>query len=437
MTRSSNFFTVNHFLLTILILLTAKSFAEIEPYYSEVQKKSISREDAEFTYEKLASLIKEKKLNSVEKTLAHLPASMRKNFLLIRESLSLQKSNDLYPRAILFKDDATLSCSFGGHKSLIGFDSLECYQFLKDSDRFEFREIVFPSPENQLNEVQFSLPNRQAVGPVSCTSCHSQDPHPIWEPYSTWKGAYGSFDDSFYLKNESVYSDASTQENNEKIVKERSAFETFKSEYKNSPRYSQLLFGKEKLSPFSNKNKDENFATRPNLRFTNSIGDLMVKRNIRKMKQLDVVAQADFMKASLFCKSPHLSSQEMQPEYEQTGLEKFFSLRDWLPAFRSPETNCTVCNYTAQSETLVSRYIFMTGTVDINTFIAANLIKEYVENGKLPQDYLKIVIVQNGLQQLIKEWPGLRTSPYANFEDFFKNDDLLRLKLCDDLSNWK
>ena len=157
----------------------------------------LSRTSSSFKYEDLVSLIKSKKLSSVESVLPYFPESFRKNFLLIRDSLSLQKSDDLHPRAILFGQDATLTCSFGGHDSLAGFNTIECFQFRENTAKFEFHEIVFPNQENGLKDAAFSLPNRQAIGAISCSGCHSQDPRPNWEPYSRWKGAYGSFDDSF------------------------------------------------------------------------------------------------------------------------------------------------------------------------------------------------------------------------------------------------
>src|ERR1700692_2757687 len=115
----------------------------------------------QFTYEDLITVIQEKKLNSIEAVLSHLPREMLSNFTLMQDSLSLQKADPLHPRAILFGTDAKLVCSFGGNPQLAGYDSLECYQYRDSSRSFDFREIVFPSAANGLQSPAFSAPTRQ------------------------------------------------------------------------------------------------------------------------------------------------------------------------------------------------------------------------------------------------------------------------------------
>lgn len=416
------------------------ALADQNDAYAGLNKAS-SLKTSPFNYEDLISLIKSKKLVSVESVLPYFPENMRKNFLLIRDSLSLQKSDDLHPRAILFGQDATLTCSFGGHESLDGFNTIECFQFREKTAKFEFHEIVFPTKKNGLNETAISLPNRQAIGAISCTACHTQDPRPNWEPYSRWKGAYGSSDDSFNLGivDERSKSDPELQA---AIINEREAFKRFKATYKSSSRYSQLIFPEGELSPFSDEHKSLNYDLRPNVKFTHAISELMVKRNLRKMTELPFNQQIDFVKATLKCNTLKLTAfDDLYPSLETADVlrQSPFSVFEWTPAFRSLDPKCKDCEDNGGDPdknrvSSVSNYNYETGASDLNLMVATKLVNNFVEKGLLSQKSLEVNIVKrgNGLSPKI-----LTSGTPKDFEEFEKIVNQQRLDLCLELESKK
>jgi hypothetical protein len=435
--------------VSFFVSLTSFANTELTNQYdaNSNSNRTSSSKTTSFNYEDLVSLIKSKNLSSVESVLPYFPENMRKNFLLIRDSLSLQKSDDLHPRAILFGQDATLTCSFGGHESLDGFNSIECFQFRESTAKFEFHEIVFPTRENGLNDAAFSLPNRQAIGAISCAGCHTQDPRPNWEPYSRWKGAYGSFDDSFNL---GIEDDRSRRLNpaakdinlQNAISKEKKAFKGFKATYKNSQRYSQLIFPEGGFSPFSAEHKSSNYEFRPNLRFTEAISNLMVKRNLRKLAELPFNIQIDFVKATLKCKTVKLTAfDDLYPSLETADIlrQSPFSISEWTPAFRTLNPNCEKCENNGGDPnknrvSSIQNYIYETGAADLNLMVASKLVNKFVELGLMGRESLEANIVKrgNGLPQ-----KTLTSGTTKDFEEFDKKINQERLDLCSALESKK
>ena len=147
---------------------------------------------SDLSWESLKAMIEYDGLTTVEDTLAAVkqkhPEFFEK-YILMYHSRSLQGSSFENPRAILFDSSAQFVFSFNGNKRQRGFDRLEIMQFRKDTNRFEFREVIFSSK----GEVTFSEPN-----PAKCMVCHQDahrsniDPRPNWEPYNIWPGSYGS-----------------------------------------------------------------------------------------------------------------------------------------------------------------------------------------------------------------------------------------------------
>jgi hypothetical protein len=172
---------------------------------------------SEPTFETLQSLMERDDLKTVESLLAALPGDYRSHFSLMFASRSLQQASFTDPRVVLFGTDAKLLITFNGNPSQRGYETLETAQFNESTNRFEFREIVFPERADS-GSVQIS-----AVNPERCLQCHGEPARPIWDSPPLWPGAYGER----YGSNLSAL--------------ERAGLIRFLNEQPSHPRYRQLL----------------------------------------------------------------------------------------------------------------------------------------------------------------------------------------------------
>ena len=122
-------------------------------------------------------------VDSVERALALLPQELRKNYVLVFSSRSLQEATPAEPRAILFGTDAQFVVTFNGGAARRGADALETMQFDARTNTFHFREISFPAAG--------AAPHVSADNPARCTACHGVPARPIWDTPPYWPGAYG------------------------------------------------------------------------------------------------------------------------------------------------------------------------------------------------------------------------------------------------------
>lgn len=231
-----------------------------------------------FDYEDLASLIKSKRLASIEEVLAQLPKAYLQNFTLAYDSKSLHGSSYDFPRAVLFGTDAKLILAFNGDPTHSGYLHLEVMQFRDQTSEFEMRSITFE------NGVRFSTKN-----PPLCLTCHGHNPRPIWSSYEYtdieqlqhWPGFYGSTHDAPDL--DSVEEDAYTR---------------FRKLAKKHPRYRflQLSHTESEWYPFGSGPHQHRF--RPN----NRLGNLLARLNARRLA-------VDLMTGDFFRKYPNISLQ--------------------------------------------------------------------------------------------------------------------------------
>lgn len=169
------------------------------------------------------------------------------------QSFSLHGSSMENPRAIVFGDSGNLVISFNGERSQKAYSNLEIMTFDK-SKGFEFREITFlkephaePSPGLEDNEIEtrtatavISKPN-----PKVCSQCHGENARPIFQPYSTWPGFYGSDDDNLYrfLGKEPYYEISGSMKRAmhfDDVDHELEGFKRYLAGKKANARYSQL-----------------------------------------------------------------------------------------------------------------------------------------------------------------------------------------------------
>jgi len=164
-----------------------------------------------FSFDDWIPMLQAKAPQSVADALPMLPPDLRRNAALMRDSLSIQSATPENPRAILSNSDGSFVLTFNGDHNPMGGDEIEITQYHRDTHRFEFAVVEFH--ENQAPDIQRNL--------LRCSGCHgsSEDPHPVWDPYSFWSGTYG--------------------ENGEKL--EREPFLNFLSIAKTDPRYRSLV----------------------------------------------------------------------------------------------------------------------------------------------------------------------------------------------------
>ncbi|HEY6925478.1 MAG TPA: hypothetical protein VI653_18515, partial [Steroidobacteraceae bacterium] len=122
----------------------------------------------------------------MDQVLATLPPTFRYRYTLVFSSRSLQEASYEAPRVILFGRDASTIITFNGDDGQRGFNALEVMSFDEGSERFEFREIAFPTSGDGTGAVTFSEPN-----PLRCQSCHGATARPVWDSWPLWPGVYG------------------------------------------------------------------------------------------------------------------------------------------------------------------------------------------------------------------------------------------------------
>ena len=148
---------------------------------------------AGFDSQRLAQLIAEQRVTTIERALELLPFSLRSRYALVFKSRSLQEASFAEPRVILFGDDARFIVTFNGHPDQHGFNALEVMEYDDHGNRFLFREFLFPGPSSQTSEG--SSPDLSVVvsepNPAKCVACHGSPARPIWDTHPTWPGAYG------------------------------------------------------------------------------------------------------------------------------------------------------------------------------------------------------------------------------------------------------
>jgi hypothetical protein len=177
----------------------------------------------------LQKLIEDNSVKSIEQLLPLLPEALRKSFTLMRKTRSLQDSDALNPRAILFAPDSRFIIAFNGAAYQRRFQQLEVLDYTASDGSARFYEIDFSKHSPEVSE-----PN-----PAVCMKCHSSYPRPggeakpIWTNYSRWFGSYGEVDDKIQPR-------------------EKDDFREFLSSAEIHPRYKWLIRDTEKseYAPF-------------------------------------------------------------------------------------------------------------------------------------------------------------------------------------------
>ncbi len=152
---------------------------------------SFAAEDtAKYNWQWLNQLIDEKNITTIEELLPELPEALRRDYVLMYKSRSIQHSDYQAPRAILNWDHGRKVISFNEGPNYKGGNSIEMIQFNEIQRRFEFHRLDFESGK----------PPKRDQNLQRCHGCHRADPRPNWEHYFDWPGAYGAHDDQYDVK---------------------------------------------------------------------------------------------------------------------------------------------------------------------------------------------------------------------------------------------
>ena len=190
---------------------------------------------------------------TVEGFLAALPASMKENYVLMHESRSLQRATPLLPRQIMFGSDARFLLAVSGIPEDPRYNELEFAEFEPATGRYHFGVISFPA--NGTPKVTKDV--------AFCQNCHGATPHPIWEPYPDWKGAYG--DDRGAIEG-SLKQD----------------FASFLASAPTSPHYQHLTL--RKTNDYSTFLLPTRYYPYPNTDFNHELGSTMALGTVARLK---------------------------------------------------------------------------------------------------------------------------------------------------------
>lgn len=144
--------------------------------------------DAKVNFQYVKSLIETRDVRTIDELLPLLPTTFRANYVLLRESESVQEGSVHAPRVLMSTANSSFVMAFNGDASQSGYFDIETYEFDETTGAFTFREIGFPEP-GDTDGVHFTGDN-----PAECRSCHRNPPRPIFPSWPNWPQAYFSVD---------------------------------------------------------------------------------------------------------------------------------------------------------------------------------------------------------------------------------------------------
>jgi hypothetical protein len=281
---------------------------------------SISASAEPFTEISLQNLLKKNPqtdlpVQSIQELVPLLPRELRQNYTFVYDSRSPfhDSISPLYPRVILFTNDARLVLTFTGDPNKPGFDYLESMTFSDKTAEFKFELHTLPAAL-QRGEKPTALAR-------DCKHCHGDDPRPINDSYPLWPGFYGSIQDTF--PSQSAVG-----------RKEHSNYVQFLQSNAKKGVYEKLFYSKDSpVPPYANpanyvptkiEGNLDDFRFLPNTRFGMALTELNRKRIYRKLaKSLEFrKRQKEFLAELLDC------PKGMRKNPDLTGIEKALQLEN-------------------------------------------------------------------------------------------------------------
>ena len=202
---------------------------------------------ADLRFREIAGIANRHSPRSVEAFLERLPAEIFQDYVLMRESRSLQFASANEPRVILFGGGGNLVVAYGGHGN-----SVEAIEFNRKRKRWDFYRIDFS---------RNAAPEVSPANPKTCTNCHGNPLRPNWDPYAYWPGAYDELE-SWTEEEQAQYAD-------------------FLRMSGRSDRYRRLPF----LANHFDRIDHQGFLDRPNVRLSNQLAVRNFERLAFNLKQ--------------------------------------------------------------------------------------------------------------------------------------------------------
>lgn len=116
------------------------------------------------------------KMTSVDAVLANLPLKMRREFILMTESRSLQAQ----PRVLLKSPNSEIVVSFNTTPGSRGYNNLEVRYWNGKTKKFNYVDVKFAADEKSSPVI--------SQNPRACVRCHYGVLRPNWDPYNFWHG---------------------------------------------------------------------------------------------------------------------------------------------------------------------------------------------------------------------------------------------------------
>lgn len=161
--------------LLVLAISTLGACRAVKEGESDLQDAPVVTEPA---FPTIASLVAGN-FTSVDDLMAALPDEMRRQFVLVTDSQSVQEGTPEAPRLILYHgkaDGRFLSLGVSTSPSDENFDTVEMMEFDVGKAAFNFRSIEFHGGVATASE----------ENPSVCKSCHTPHLRPNWNPAPSW-----------------------------------------------------------------------------------------------------------------------------------------------------------------------------------------------------------------------------------------------------------
>ncbi|HEX4922427.1 MAG TPA: hypothetical protein VFV50_00005, partial [Bdellovibrionales bacterium] len=240
-----------------------------------------------FSLEELRSKIGGRAL-TVEQVLQLLPADLKAQSVLIRDSSSLQKARppvrdgDMpLPRVILFGGKGLIAAFTDA--ALPGGNAIELLQF-------DGKSGWIPAEYTQAKGLELKA--------ARCAECHGENTRPLWETYRCWPGAYGAVDDAL-------------------TDREKSELARF---VEGAPKHSRYKFLTNLKARFSEpeEGRPERLASSPNASLQDFIARMDVSRTARLIRNTPNYEQIKFALVGA-----------LRGCFYDTSFETFFSNEVW------------------------------------------------------------------------------------------------------------
>ena len=243
------------------------------------------------SYAELVNIAQKPKVHDVVSFLQSLPANSLTNVTLVHNSESLQKAaiSPLVPGVIRGTADGKLIFRYVCQKNSELSDRIEILRFDSKEKQFKTSSIHFsgigrPQAVSQVFE-----------NPQECLQCHadqlkgnttSKFLKPVWDSYPLWPGLYGSNEDYIHPSKHKRDQAKNSFPNSINPDLEESSFSKFIENEKNNPCYTASIKGDFKTLYREEAYVERSNARRPNLRFSEILGQLSAQTLIQNVSEV-------------------------------------------------------------------------------------------------------------------------------------------------------